>query len=284
MSREKVNGIKFGPGHFPLGTVASVQVMGEPYELRVDRIFEQSAQGWVLETDLDPDENTGKKMVNVGWVIGIVSRGTGPCKVVPYHEPVKFTQKRFEKQEPYAERCHHFKVGKNEYVFDELISDIRAIVYHYPQYARLGQQHLFDFNAIAGDILRHARAQTWYAVIINKKKFHRVLKASLARRKETRKSCQKAYEEEQQRWGDEMMRDMYEHDDAMLDDEERKVLAEQHEAESESHTDNFVDADFDCLLGEHDDMEANLGEPEPGVIYRASEVNEVMDNTYMVRQ
>lgn len=284
MSREKVNGIKFGPGHFPLGTVALVKVMDEPYELRVDRILEQSAQGWLIESDLDPHPDTGKKMVNVGWVVGIVSRGTGPCKVVPYTEPVKFTQKRFEKQEPYAERCYHFNVGKNEYVFDELISDIRAIVYHYPQYAHLGQQHLYDFDAIAGDVIRHARQEKWYAVIINKKKFHRVLKASLARRKIKRTVCQKAYQEEQDRWGEEMMRDMWAHDEEMLDESERKFLAEQHEKESESHTDNFVDADFDCLLGEHDDMEANLGEPEPGVIYRASEVNEVMDNTYMVRK
>lgn len=264
MNVEEKKGIKFGPGHFPLGTVARIKVMDDPYELRVDRILEQSAQGWLLESDLDPDENTGKKMVNVSWVIGIVSRGTGPCNVVPYHTPVPFTQKRFEKQEPYAERCMHFSVGKNEYVFDELISDIRTIVYHYPQYAHLGQQHLFDWNAIAGDVMRHAREETWYAVIINKKKFHRVLKASLAKRKIKRAVAEKAYREEQRRWGEEMMRDMWEHDEEMLDDSERKFLADQHEAEAESHTDNFVDADFECMLGETNTV--------------------VMDNTYMVRE
>jgi hypothetical protein len=277
--------IKFGPGHFPIGTIARVQVMEEPYDFRVDRIFEQSAQGWILESDLNPSEVTGKRCINVGWVIGIVSRGTGHCNVVPYHEPVKFTQKRFEKQEPYAERCAAYGVGKNEYLFDDVISDIRSIVYHYPQYAHLGQQHLYDFNAIAGEVLRHARQQTWYAVIINKKKFHRVLKAALARFKESRAKCEKLYREEQQRWGDELMRDMYDHDDDMLDDEERKVLAEQHEQEENIfQNDGLDDAHFECMLGGEEPLHDTPEDLAESYNPHGESNTIVMDNTYMVRK
>lgn len=293
MKAEKVNGIKFGPGHFPMGTIALVQVMSDPYEMRVDRLLEQSAQGWLLETDegaevLD-NGHVRKKMVNVSWVQGIVKRGTGHCNTTPYHAPTPFTKQRYEKQQPYAERAFIFGKKKNEYVFDDIVADINSILFHYPQYAQQRQQHLFDVNAIAGQVLKHARVSTWYSVIINKKKFHRVLKAAMARFKSPRAEAQRAYRAEQDRMGEELMRDMYEHDEEMLDDEERKVLAEQHQQEEDIFRhDGLDDAIFECMLG---DDESPMLQPA-GVAYRESESYDphgekttiVMDNTYKVRE
>jgi Icc-related predicted phosphoesterase len=299
MKAEKVNGIRFSPAHLPIGTIALVQVMADPYELRVDRLLEQSAQGWLIESDEDPDVLTNghvrKKMVNVSWVKGIVKRGTGHCNTTPYHTPTPFTQKRYEKQQPYAERAFIFGKKKNEYVFDDIVSDINSILFHYPQYAQQRQQHLFDVNAIAGQVLKHARVSTWYSVIINKKKFHRVLKAAMARFKSPRAEAQRAYRAEQDRMGEELMRDMYEHDEKMLDDEERKFLAE-HE-ENIFQNDGLDDAHFECMLGgDEPSADAPEDEEEPllqpaGVAYRESESYDphgesntiVMDNTYKVR-
>lgn len=288
---------KFSPGHLPIGTIALVQVMEEPYEMRVDRILEQSAQGWLIETDDNPSELTGKKMVNVSWVIGIVKRGTGHCDVVPYHAPKPFTAKRYEKQEPYAVRALAYGKKKNEYIFEDLRADVAAILFHYPQYAHQRQQHLFDINQIAGEIHKHARVGTWYSVIINKKKFHRILKTAMARFKTKRAVAQKAYREEQDRMGEELMRDMWEHDDKMLDDEERKVIAEHDE--NIFQNDGLDDAHFECMLGcddvlhdtPEDVAETPLLQPA-GVAYRESESYEphgekitiVMDNTYKVRE
>lgn len=243
----------FGPGHFPMGTIARVEVVcQEPYDMRVDRILEQSAQGWVLETDLDPNKHTGKRTYNSNWVTAIISRGTGRCKVIPYHEPVKFTHKRYEKQEPYAERRMRLGVSKSDYLFDDFHQDLRAIIYHYPQYADQGQQHLFDYSRIAQELGKHAKFHEYgRAMVINKKKFHRVLKASMARFKMLRSESEKAYRDEQNRWGEEMMRDMYEHDEKMLDDDERRVLDEQHQQEENIfQNDGLDDAIFEGMCGE----------------------------------
>lgn len=298
------NKSKFSPGHLPIGTIALVQVMDAPYEMRVDRLLEQSAQGWLIETDegaeVMDNGHVRKKMVNVSWVQGIVKRGTGHCNTVPYHAPTPLTGKRYEKQEPYAVRAHAYGKKKNEYIFEDLIADVTAILFHYPQYAQQRQQHLFDINLIAGEIHRHARVGTWYSVIINKKKFHRILQAAMARYKIKRSVAQKEYREEQNRMGEELMRDMYEHDEAMLDDEERKVLADQHEQEENIfQNDGLDDAHFECMHGDdeplHDTPEDVAESPllQPaGVAYRESESYDphgetntiVMDNTYMVRK
>lgn len=293
MKAEKVNGIKIGPGHLPIGTIALVQVMAEPYEMRVDRLLEQSAQGWLIETNENPEVldngHVRKKMVNVSWVQGIVKRGTGHCNTMPYHTPTPLTGKRYEKQEPYAVRAHAYGKKKNEYIFEDLRADVTAILFHYPQYAQQRQQHLFDINRIAGEIHKQARVGTWYSVIINKKKFHRILQAAMARYKIKRSVAQKEYRAEQDRMGEELMRDMYEHDEEMLDDEERKVLAEQHqEEENVFRNDGLDDAHFECMLG---DDESPLLQPA-GVAYRESESYDphgetntiVMDNTYKVRE